>query len=743
VIRVLALARVDLPQHNRPVAGWGAAVIGKLLDGRYRILEVLGSGAFGQTYLAEDIRRPGLPKCVVKQLSPISNTSISLQAAGRLFKREAEILEKLGRHDKIPQLLAYFAEGQRFYLVKEYTPGHPLTEEILPGAPLGEHATIEILSEVLEILVFVHGNRAIHRDIKPANLIRRDSDGKLVLIDFGSVKEISSALSQGPAPWTIAAGTPAYMPVEQFQGNPQFNSDIYALGTIAVQALTGLPAADLPKLQDPNTGKIIWRHRARVSPQLADIIDKMVHHHYGQRYQSAAAALANLNRLRVPSEVPAPPSTTITQHETIPRPQLPVQFIVAGAAALIVVLGLLLLWQRPDKTKAEAFYNRGLERAESGDRRGAIGDYSQAIRFNPSDPRAHYQRGNAYYDQGELDAAIADYTRAIQRNSNYVEAYYNRGLAKYDRQDPRGAIEDFNQVIRLNPKEAGAYYQRGLAYHDLKDFRTATEDYNKAIELAPGDAKAYQARGLARSATEDKQGALDDYTKAIQLDPKNAGAYYSRGRARFFLADYQGAMEDYTEAIRLNPQHAQAYSNRCGAYLNLGDYRKAVEDCTKAIELSPKEVSAYDNRCVAYLNLGEHQKAIDDCTQSIQMLPNKAKTYSNRGLARAAGNDKAGAIEDYTQAIRLSPSDPLAYSNRAAAQSDRGDYGSAIADYAQAIRLNPSFASAYYGRGVARAQLGDKAGAIEDIQKAATLYLEQGRLSAYKDALQQLSQVRQ
>ncbi|MBD1937461.1 tetratricopeptide repeat protein [Microcoleus sp. FACHB-68] len=718
-------------------------MIGKLLDGRYRITEVLGSGAFGQTYLAEDTRRPGNPQCVVKQLCPTNNGSKSLQAAHRLFKREAETLEKLGRHNKIPQLLAYFAENQRFYLVKEFTQGHPVTQEIVAGVPLSEEQVAGILVEVLEILVFVHGNRVIHRDIKPANLIRRAGDNRLVLIDFGSVKEITAQIAQGQGPWTIAAGTPAYMPVEQFQGNPQFNSDIYALGMIAVQALTGLPATDLPKLQDPNTGKITWRHRAIVSSQLADIIDKMVHHHYGQRYQSAAAVLAHLNKLPTLSQLPPPPETIVTQNDP-PLRQLPLnRSILAAIVAFVVLSGLFLLSLRPDTTKSQGFYTRGLKRAESGDQEGAIAEYTRAIQFNRNNAEAYYKRGNAYYDLGELDKAIEDYDEAIERNPNYADAYYNRGLAQYDRGNQRGAIEDFNEVIRLHPQDSGAYYKRGIAYFDLKDYRTAIQDYTEAIRLNPDDAKAYQARGIARLATDNKQPALEDHTKAILLAPDDADAYYSRGRARFFLADYQGAVEDYTEAIGRNPKQAQAYSNRCGAYLNLGQHGKAIADCTEAIKLNPNDEVAYDNRCIAQHNAGQYKQAIEDCSQAIRINAGNPKAYSNRGLAKAAAGDSAGAIEDYTQAIRLNPSDSVAYSNRAVAQSKRGNYAGAIADYAQALRLSPTFAGAYLGRGLARAQMGDRAGAIEDVQKAATLYLEQGRPSEYKEAQQQLNKLRQ
>ncbi len=273
-------------------------MVSQLLDGRYQIIEVIETGEFGQTYLAKDIRRPGEPQCFVKHLRPGTSEPKLINTTRRLFQKEAEVLERLGQHDQIPQLFAYFEENEEFFLVESFVAGHSLSTEIVPGKPLTEEQMIPLLKELLEILVFVHGQGVIHRDIKPANLIRRYSDNKLVLIDFGSVKEIH--IAQRQAPVTVRIGTLEYMPIEQFQYNPQLNSDIYALGMIGIQAMTGLPAYDLPKLRDlknSNRGEIVWRHLAVCSQALADVLDNMVRYDFRERYQSAAEALADLRKI--------------------------------------------------------------------------------------------------------------------------------------------------------------------------------------------------------------------------------------------------------------------------------------------------------------------------------------------------------------------------------------------------------------------------------------------------------------
>ncbi|MEH2383633.1 MAG: protein kinase [Nostoc sp.] len=265
-------------------------MIGKLLDHRYQVIRVLAMGGFGQTYIAQDTRRPGNPICVVKHLKPGTDPRV-FDTAKRLFNSEAETLEKLGNHDQIPRLLAYFDENQEFYLVQEYIEGHTLAEELIPGKRWSESQVIQLLQEVLEILEFVHRQGVIHRDIKPDNIIRRASDHKLVLVDFGAVKQLRTQLVTvgGQPSATVVIGTPGYMPTEQGQGKPRPNSDIYSLGIIAIQALTGLQATELQ--EDPATGEIIWRHSATVNHRLAAVLSKMVHYHFKDRYQNATEAL--------------------------------------------------------------------------------------------------------------------------------------------------------------------------------------------------------------------------------------------------------------------------------------------------------------------------------------------------------------------------------------------------------------------------------------------------------------------
>jgi serine/threonine protein kinase, bacterial len=309
-------------------------MIGKLLDHRYQVVRVLATGGFGETYIAQDTRRPGNPICVVKHLKGANSDPKVFETAKRLFQSEAETLEKLGNHDQIPRLLAYFDENKEFYLVQEFIEGHTLSEELVPSQRWSESEVIQMLLEVLNILEFVHREGVIHRDIKPDNIIRRTCDHKLVLVDFGAVKQLlpPNLTFAGQTTATVAIGTPGYMPTEQGQGKPRPNSDIYSLGIIAIQALTGVEPMDFQ--EDPDTGEIIWQHLAPVSPELVVVLSKMVRYHFKDRYNSVMQALLSLQLL---SSVPAKPqeyAKTASNYQTIkPTSQMSGQQTIALAPA--------------------------------------------------------------------------------------------------------------------------------------------------------------------------------------------------------------------------------------------------------------------------------------------------------------------------------------------------------------------------------------------------------------------------
>ena len=304
----------------------------KIVGGRFQIIKYLGGGSFGQTYLASDLQYFHR-QCVVKHLRPVVGRPKSFEIIKGLFEREATTLGKLGNnHPQIPSLIAYFEENQQLYLVQEFIEGHDLSKELIQNQKLSELKAIALLKDILEPLAFLHDNNYIHRDIKPSNLMRRQNDGKIVLIDFGAIKEVAQTEiinSIGKTKIGTIIGTPGYMPSEQALGKPKFASDLYAVGIITIQALTGLKPKEL---EDRETGKLMWGNLVRVTPDFKLILETMTAIDFEQRYRKASDVLEALFELKANSysttrensfkvEASQPPQKKFGGHtvEKIPR----------------------------------------------------------------------------------------------------------------------------------------------------------------------------------------------------------------------------------------------------------------------------------------------------------------------------------------------------------------------------------------------------------------------------------------
>ena len=266
----------------------------QLFSGRYGVLRVLGKGGFGVTFLARDMAKKNHPLCVIKQLCPKVSDPIALQRACKRFEREAKMLHRLGSHPQIPKLFHYFQAEGEFYLVQEYIRGYTLARLIRSRGPLAESAVQQFLKEVLPILKYVHGQQVIHRDIKPPNLLRCKDDGRLVLIDFGAVKEQIAWLEETTtkALTTHFIGTVGFAPPEQLSLRPVYATDIYAVGVTCLYLLTGNTPMQFDC--DPMTGQILWRDAVQVSPLFSSILDKMLQASLDKRYRTVDEILHDL-----------------------------------------------------------------------------------------------------------------------------------------------------------------------------------------------------------------------------------------------------------------------------------------------------------------------------------------------------------------------------------------------------------------------------------------------------------------
>ncbi len=268
-----------------------------LLKQRYRAMKPIGQGGFSRTFLARDEDKPSLPLCVIKQFYPQAQGTGTLAKAIELFNHEAMRLEELGKHRQIPELLAYFTQDDRQYLIQEFIDGLNLGQELQQNGVYNETQIQQLLHELLRILQFCHQKQVIHRDIKPENIIRRQNPpktrGQIVLVDFGASKVVTQTSMHQTG---TSIGSPEYVAPEQMRGRALFASDIYSLGVTCIHLLTARSPFDL---YDINNDVWLWRDylQASINPNLGKILDKMLATTPARRYQTVDEVLKDLNSL--------------------------------------------------------------------------------------------------------------------------------------------------------------------------------------------------------------------------------------------------------------------------------------------------------------------------------------------------------------------------------------------------------------------------------------------------------------
>ena len=263
-----------------------------MIGDRYEIVERIGKGGQGTSYLGRDTRDGRT--VLIKQLNIADADEWK---SIELFQREARVLQQL-EHPAIPRVLDALVDDDKegvtqFYLVREFVEGTPLDEAISKGLVMEYDEVLSLTRELLEVLAYLHSLQppVIHRDIKPSNLIRRP-DGSLVLVDFGAVCIGVAGDEYG----TTVVGTPGYIPPEQAMGRPAIASDLYALGATLIHILAGRAPSELPM----KGLRLDYHDHIKVPELFEGLLESLLEPNVEDRCQSAKDALSALTD-------PAPP----------------------------------------------------------------------------------------------------------------------------------------------------------------------------------------------------------------------------------------------------------------------------------------------------------------------------------------------------------------------------------------------------------------------------------------------------
>lgn len=622
----------------------------KPLGGRYKIISQLGVGGFGRTFLAEDLHLPGHPRCVIKHLKPQSKNDDTLQMARRCFDVEAQVLYHLGSHDQIPRLLAHFEENQEFYLAQEFVEGEPFSRELADGKLWSQGRTVLIIKDILQVLAFVHQEQVIHRDLKPSNLIRRRHDRRMVLIDFGAVKQVSTPNldpDTGLTNLTISIGTQGYMPNEQFAGKPRFCSDVYAVGVLAIQMLTGIHPRNLG---DDSHGELAWRdHATDVSPELMAVLDQMVRYDFRDRYVDAATALTALETL--PAFI-----IDVQDHEPIPETirvgnagegstGRPVTGVTNGTATNLS--GQLA------KSNFEYSHGNGVNADDE--------PASTAI-WVPTESLLHSLQGSTGMTQAvgrplsstpvASEPTLSDLSRRLTQpwaiagilaagllftlaqtllpqlsEPSTMRQPTSTNATGQPLTKPTQAPSEPEQQAILLAQEAARLLQE-------KRYDQALGLYDQAIAVKSNFAEAYAGRCEALNRLERPEDALVSCNDALAYKPNYPEALWSQGNVQLLQNRPYDALALYEQVTERKPDFAPGWVKRGVALQQLGRSAEALVALDKGISLERESFEAWLTKGEALLNLQRYDAALAALNKALQLQPDDDKALSLRQQAK-------------------------------------------------------------------------------------------------------------
>lgn len=740
--------------------------IGETIENRYKIINFLGESSFGKTYLTLDRERGNSP-CVLKKIEPHKVDRVSgaehspfpFWEARILFDTEAQNLQRLGTHDQIPRLLDDFPGETGFYLVHEFVQGKSLAEE-MNERRWKESEAIALLQDVLNTLTFVHQQNVIHSNIHPANLIRRSSDGQLVLLDFGSVKQISTMAldDQGQLINTGSVGTVGYMPKEQQAGNLRPNSDIYALGMVAIQALTGVHPSQLEP--DPQTGEVSWRHLTQVSDRLAEIINKMAHAYFRERYQSAAEVLKDLALLSgalsgtqsfaenlaiassseptvVPSVTKPQPSkvtegvienpadgdrpksnSEATPPETLPENSFIINFakvtlpfsekiwlqvlsVTGGVLLLIALIGGTVLWTNAQK------HRRLLEKAD-----------------------AVIQQASAQLDLRQALEAEELCNQALAIKEDYSNAWKCRGDALFLLQRYPAALVAYQKATELEPKNAKFWNNQGEVYSQLNNYNEALAVHDQALKLDPRNAQAKKGRAIALIGLKKYPEALAELQEGVSFAPEEPTLWEYQGLVQERLEKPQESVLAYEEAVAVYDRQLESKPNDLILWIERGRilsklrrYDDALASYERSLKINPKFYLAWNAKATTFYEMEKFELALDAYNKTVELNPNFYIGWHNRASLLSAGLERyADAVKSYDQALKLNPSFYHAWRDRGIALAEIKQYEAAIKSFDEAIKIEPNDYPSWVSRGMALTELQRDEEALVSFNLAIEIY---------------------
>ncbi|MGF1541711.1 MAG: tetratricopeptide repeat protein [Pleurocapsa sp.] len=668
--------------------------IQQVVGSRYRITRYLGGKNGINTYLADNLQRPYQSPCSIKQVDIPDSDPVTWAKIERRLAEELSLLERLGYHDQIPQLLDHFEEQEEFYLVQEYIPGENL-EQILKQHKLELNEAIELLENTLSILAFVHQHRVIHRNLKPSNIKLRQSDRAVILIDFGFLNDLKS-IPQSTVDNTQPQECNTYLPPEQIAGRPTVSSDLYALGMIIIEAISGVKPENLTR--DRDTGAIILPEtEIKINRRLVKFLCKMTNLNVGQRYQSVEDTLEDLYKLDLPRSQSAVERLNLPQTRPIlsRREQkwvksIHVAIAVAGSLCLLASIEFAFPTVRP------FYYTFQGNRKLSQQPQKALETFMKAIDLQPSSFAAWEGRGDALYRLNKLSQALEAYHEALQLNPKNARNWQKKADILVALQRYHEALTAYDRALQLQPNNETALHQRGKTLYKLQRYPEALETQDRVLELNRLNPQYLSDRAQTLIGLERYYDALTILNRVQAQLPLQPQLWQNKSIALQGLQRPEEANRVVEEVVTIYEQIIRQKPENSAILLDKADFlararmpQQAIEVYDRAIQIKPNFYHAWLGKAQSLLSSGEYDAAKAAIDEALRIQPQSHVAWQVLGKIHEQYNNLVSAIAAYEGAIQINPHDASVWHDLGMVLSKQNQYTKAIESLTKASQINP------------------------------------------------------
>jgi serine/threonine protein kinase/Flp pilus assembly protein TadD len=613
--------------------------------GPYRLEQKLGTGGMGAVWRAWDerLKRP----VALKRILPAANDDPKHRER---FRREAEAVARLN-HPAIVHVYDIVETEESDWIVMELVEGRTLQELVQQEGPLDPQRAVRLGSEIAHGLAEAHAKGFIHRDLKAPNVMVTPA-GRAKILDFGVAKQILPEAQETTlsAPGTVV-GTSYAMSPEQAMGLPiDARSDLFALGSLLYEALTGVAPFRADTAQATLVRVCSFRQRPVSSArpdlprELSNLIDRLLEKDRTHRPTSAIEVAEALDQIATETSLSAAAQASRGEVQTSDQKTLlegPPPISLIESHDLQIPSSVASAATEPVRS-SEGTQPREIAQNARGFRTAWIAAgialflilliatiYLSRSPIIPPTPHAVYEQGMAYLDRfdrkGNLDRAIESFQRVISQDETHAAAH-------------AGLAEAYWLKLQTESRDP-VWLDRALPMAE------------RAVALDPYLAIAHSSLGLALGSSGRHEEALRHIERALALDPQNGDAYYAAGRSYDSQGKLKEAEEAYKSAIEVQP-HRTYFDELGSLYLRIGRTEEAIKAFRRSIEIAPDGFKGYRNLGVAYYALGNLAEASSQLQKALQIQPD-ASIYANLGTVQFAQGFYPRAAEAFERALEM------------------------------------------------------------------------------------------